>query len=645
MSAIFGVHSLDRRPVDATLVARMGETLAHRGPDGADLWCNGHVGLGHRLLSTAPHAHRNQIVSLRAESLVITADARLDNRAQLCDLLHISPAERSVTSDSHLILLAYERWGEGCVEKLLGDFAFVLWDAQQQVLFCARDHMGVKPFYYTVCDGAFYWASEIKALRAAVPGPLRPNEAQIGLYLAGFMDGAATTFFEEVYRLPAAHAITVSSAQMHCRPYWQLDWQTELKLSSNEAYAEAFLDLFREAVECRLPGAADVGAFLSGGLDSSSVACLAELTLRDRNVPLHTFTTVYETVTACDERQYSNLVLAQGNFVANYLTGDAHSPLADLERMLYYADEPFFAPGLSGAWQRLRAVGEQGIRVIFEGHGGDELLYCTARNRLHESARHGQWLTFGQELHAVVPLSRAKAWQVAWPYLYHYTLGRTASKRVSDKRSPSPHPSKRSEEGLRSSSALLNPDFARQIGLADRYRAWQQSRPLPNADARFEHLSVLSDPGQASALELLNKVASAHQVDLVFPLFDKRLLEFCLSLPSSQKFAQNWDRIVMRRAMKGILPLEIQWRREKTEFSKSVAQSLFSFGGDRLQAVFRSPCARTAQYVNQEKAEAIYDEFTTKQGNVGLDLLSTLLRVAILDRWLGNALPVSSVVA
>jgi asparagine synthase (glutamine-hydrolysing) len=233
----------------------------------------------------------------------------------------------------------------------------------------------VKPFYYTVCNAAFYWASEIKALRAAVNTPLRPNEVQVGMYLAGFADEAETTFFEGVYRLPAAHAITVSSAQVTCRRYWWLDWQTELKLSSNDAYAEAFLHLFRVAVDCRLPYSGDVGAFLSGGLDSSSVACLAELTLRDRNVPLHTFTTVYDTVTACDERQYSNQVLAQGNFVAHSLTGDAHSPLADLERMLYYADEPFFAPGLSGAWQRLRAAGDQGIRVIFEGHGGDELLF------------------------------------------------------------------------------------------------------------------------------------------------------------------------------------------------------------------------------------------------------------------------------
>jgi asparagine synthase (glutamine-hydrolysing) len=643
VSAIFGVHSLDRRPVDATVVARMGETLAHRGLT-ADVWCNDQVGFGHRLLSAPPNA-QDQIVSLRSESLVITADARLDNRAHLYDLLQVAPAERLVTSDSHLILLAYERWGESCVEKLLGDFAFVLWDAQQQVLFCARDHVGVKPFYCTVCNATFYWASEIKALRAAVNTPLRPNEAQVGMYLAGFADEAETTFFEGVYRLPAAHAITVSSAQVTCRRYWRLDWQTELKLSSNQAYAEAFLHLFREAVNCRLPYSGDVGAFLSGGLDSSSVACLAELTLRDRNVPLHTFTTVYDTVTACDERQYSNQVLAQGNFVAHSLTGDAHSPLADLERMLYHADEPFFAPGLSGAWQRLRAAGDQGIRVIFEGHGGDELLFCTARNRLHELARKHQWLTFGQELHAVVPLMHAKAWQVAWPYIYHYALGRRPSKRVSDKDPRGSHSSRRSEEALRSSSALLNADFARQIGLANRYTAWQESRPLPNADARFEHGAVLSNPGQATALELLGKVASAHRVDLVFPLLDKRLLEFCLSLPSAQKFSQNWDRIVLRRAMKEILPAEIQWRREKTEFSKSVAQTLFSFADDRFEAVFRSPCARTAQYVNTEKAEALYAEFTTKQGDVSIEVLSPLLRVAILDCWLRDALPVSSFVA
>src|SRR4028118_649697 len=164
MSAIAGIYYLDGRPVDCADLGRMVDTLAHRGPDGADVWCEESVGLGHRMLWTTPESLLEKLPLVdQTGNLVITADARIDNRDELIEVLGLTDHPAEKITDSQLILAAYERWGDRCPEYLLGDFAFAIWDRRQQQLFCARDHMGVKPFYYYHSDRLLVFASEIRS--------------------------------------------------------------------------------------------------------------------------------------------------------------------------------------------------------------------------------------------------------------------------------------------------------------------------------------------------------------------------------------------------------------------------------------------------------------------------------------------------
>ena len=203
MSAIAGIHYLNERPVDFADLGRMVDILAHRGPDGADIWSEGSVGFGHRMLWTTPESllEKLPLVNQRGD-LVITADARIDNREELIAALSLAECRFEKITDSHLILAAYEKWGETCPEHLLGDFAFAIWDKRNQMLFCARDHFGVRPFYYHHCPRRmFAFASEIKALLCLSEVPNRLNEVRVGAYLEVMLEDKIITFYGDIFRL------------------------------------------------------------------------------------------------------------------------------------------------------------------------------------------------------------------------------------------------------------------------------------------------------------------------------------------------------------------------------------------------------------------------------------------------------------
>ena len=198
MSGIVGICYLDNRSVDRPDLARMVETIAHRGPDGSGLWSEGPVGLGHRMLWTTPESLHERLPFVnRTGDIAITADARIDNRDELFRMLPMTGDSSGKVSDSQLILAAYENWGERCLEHLLGDFAFAVWDSRTQTLFCARDHFGVKPLYYYSSSKAFVFATEIKALLCLPEVPRQLDEMKVADYLTATFDDTAVTFYRE----------------------------------------------------------------------------------------------------------------------------------------------------------------------------------------------------------------------------------------------------------------------------------------------------------------------------------------------------------------------------------------------------------------------------------------------------------------
>lgn len=642
MSAIAGIYYLDERTVERADLTRMVDILAHRGPDGSNIWSEGVIGLGHRMLWTTPESLLEKLPLVNQSSdLAITADARIDNRDELIAALNLTDCPAEKITDSELILAAYEKWGESCPEQLLGDFVFAIWDERKQVLFCARDHFGVKPFYYYSSDRAFVFATEIKAILCLPEVPRRLNEVKVGDYLTSNFDDTAITFYQEILRLPPAHSMTVSTQGTLIKSYWSLDPTRELRLGSDEEYADEFRKIFTEAVRCRLRSAFPVGSLLSGGLDSSSVTCVArKLLAQNGTQPLPTFSAIFDEVTQCDERPFINAVLAQGSIEPHYVHGDQLSPLDDLDRVLWHQDEVLFAFNQFLNWNLYKTANNQGVRVLLDGFDGDTTV-SHGVGYLRELARAGQWFTLYTEVRGYAKNFNCSSWDLLWGYIQYYGLeplinrskplkqvrriGQALLRRTLHRRNCS--------SNRPSSIANLNPNFVQSIGLVERKKTLRKARSSTLQTERADHYQTLTWGVMPYTLELLDRAAGAFSIEPRYPFWDKRLVEFCLSLPPEQKMHRGWTRMVMRRAMASILPVEVQWRGGKSNLGPNFNHALLAFEGERLkEAILKNPKA-IEEYIDITALRDAHHRFISREATKDDDVLS-IWKAVSLAVWL-----------
>lgn len=636
MSAIAGVYNTDGKPVDKGDLNRMLDSLAHRGSDGAGVWIESAVGVGHRMRWTTPESlHEKQPFLHRSGDFIITADARIDNREELIANLNLTGGAPASITDSQLILAAYEKWGEMCPEKLLGDFAFAIWNRRKQALFCARDHLGVKPFYYHHSNHIFAFASEIKALLGSLSAPFRINELKIAFHLQpNFLaQDKEMTFYQDILRLPPAHKMTVTANGAQRHSYWSLDPERELRLKSDDQYSEAFRELFMDAVRCRLRSAFQVGSTLSGGLDSSSIVCTARNLLAGRQDGcLHTFSAIFPDLPErerrkIDERPFVDAVVAMGGLIPHYIRADHLSPLEDMKRVLWHEDEVVFAPNLYMHWGMYKEAQRQGVRVLLDGIDGDSTV-SHGLGYLAELARVGRWISMVKEATA---LSRKASrsyppWKVVWDYGLRPLI---------------PKSYKKLWRGLRGRSQLteflnptIHPSFAKRVGLAERAQSLLDNLSAPTHSAREEHWQGLTSGLLPYVLEIADKAASAFSLEPRYPFCDRRLAEFCLAVPANQKLHQGWTRAIMRRAMTDILPNEIRWRIGKANLSPNFQLGLLNGHRELLDDIIvRNPGA-LGNYVDIPALQKVYSRYIGQQGQQ--DAL-TIYSAVTLALWLSQS--------
>lgn len=608
MSGIMGIYHLDGNPVDRDNLEKMLDTLAHRGLDGANIWIEDSVGFGHRMLWTTPESlvEKLPLVDVTG-NLVITADARIDNREELAPVLELPNRPLEKIADSEFILAAYRKWGEACPEHLLGDFCFVIWDKQQQKLFCARDPMGVKPFYYYRSGNIFAFASEIKALLCLKEVPKQLNETRILLHILGFFEDKTSTFYQNVFKLPGAHSLTVN-VQNQIRSYWQPDLSSYLRLKSRQEYAEAYRDVFTQAVKCRMRTAFPLGSMLSGGLDSSSIACVARNLLQEQNSkPLKTFSYIFPTISEIDpridERPYINAVLETGGFEQYNVHVDEFSPLVDVDKVFWHLDGAFAAPNLFMNWELFRCVQNQGVRVLFTGHDGDSTV-SHGHEALSALARRGQWLRLVQEakgLSRVFYGSRASVRKLIWQFGFKPLVPENLLRLSRTLRGYPNQPALPEEK-------LLNPDFARRIGLTEYIEA---NTPKPANSVKEEHWQGVTSSLLQYSLQTLDKLGSAFGIELRHPFCDKRLVEFCLAVPPDQKMHQGWTRAVMRSGMAGILPPAVQWRIGKGNLSSNFNLNLIKHEQKALDEIIVCNSEILEPYINISEVREAYSRYIT----------------------------------
>lgn len=400
MSGIIAILNLDGAPVDRSLLEHLTRRMSFRGPDAQAQWTEGRIGLGHTLLrATYEAAHEQQPFHLDGDTF-ITADARLDARQELADLLQArGRAARDAMPDVELILHAYRAWGESCIEHLAGDFVFAIWDAREQKLFCARDQLGIKPLFYARAGNTLVLSNTLRAVRAHPAVTNRLNEQAIGDFLLFGMNYEwTTTVFADIVRLPPAHVLTVRDGTLNKRRYWTLAAPArDLKIRDDAEYVHTFRALLERAVADRLR-TPRVGAHLSGGMDSTSVVLLAQHLLKQRMSPfeLRTYAIGFAETIPDHEAELARDTAGTAGLTLECLDGEKFFSRKRLPENGFVPDEPLVIPALEPISEinaRIAAFGG----TLLTGFGGDPLLY-PSHTFLRECLARGKW---GSLRHAV----------------------------------------------------------------------------------------------------------------------------------------------------------------------------------------------------------------------------------------------------
>lgn len=294
MSAICGIIQHNQAPVAAERCRVIQAALEPYGRHAQGLWDGQHVAIGSRLTRLLPEdQYDHQPLQGTGQRFVLVADVRLDNREELGSLLHISPAEQKTMADADILLAAYERWEQQCLEHLVGDFAFAVWDRQQRSLFLARDHLGKRPLFYHQGNGWFGFASMPAGLLALPEIPMMPDEERIRDLVLVLRDESDHSYFEGIIRLLPGHCATLQAdGTFHTRRYWAPPTEERIYFKSDDDYVDAFLERLEEAVRCRLRSTGGIASQISAGFDSATVTSVAARLLAPAGQHINVYTSV-----------------------------------------------------------------------------------------------------------------------------------------------------------------------------------------------------------------------------------------------------------------------------------------------------------------------------------------------------------------
>jgi len=623
MSGIVGVYYVDGRPVERNDVERMVESIPHRGPDGSGVWTDGSVGLGHLMLWTTPESlHEKLPLTNKSGDLTITADARIDNRDELISAFNFNGHPRETITDSELILAAYQKWGEQCPEKLLGDFSFAIWDKRKQRIFCARDPIGIKPFYYFFNGKKFRWSSEPKAIFEDSIIPKEPNLQLICLYLLGRFHEREETLYKDIYRLPPSHFMVLENGQIRKGQYWDIDPNLSIRYKTDAEYAEHFLSLFKEAVGARLRSHRPVGALLSGGLDSSSIVCTAQSIYQEKSIPnngFEAFSIIFDTF-PCDERDYINEVVRKWDIKIDYIPYEKNLSWVDFEQTQRYPDVAYSPTLLSLGPVFMKAQGK-GIRVMLDGIGGDDFL-AVDFNHLTDHLVKGNIFKLIAQIWHDAAISSYSFSSLFLNYCIKPLIPRPIKTGLRFLFKP-----------FRGSGipSWINIDYLKKEGLNKRLKTVIPS-PRFSTYAQQRIYEVLYFGWSTNVAQEIDERFTTHfSLENRHPFFDRRLVEFSIALPVEQRWSKEGPKAILRCAMEGILPESVKNRKDKADFTLIFDHELKKRQINKLYELFRSPTLAHLGIVHQDRLQELLENYRHASAMNGI--LNEVGVVVWLELW------------
>lgn len=570
MCGIAGIIAAERdRPVDARLVQGMCDALVHRGPDGAGVWHAPGIALGHRRLAIIDLAGSPQPMVSGDGRYVITFNGEIYNYRALRAELQAEGFAFRTTGDTEVILAAYARWGTACLDRLDGMFAFALYDIARGEVLLARDRLGVKPLYYAMlADGSLAFASELKGLMAHPLLPRRVSREAVDAFLAWGYVPDTHAILEGVHKLPAGHFWHFAPGGERGRPqrWWDVDF-TRRAAASEAELSEELLRLMREGVQSRMVADVPLGAFLSGGVDSSSVVAL--MSEASNGAPVQTCSIGFD-VAGVDETGYARRIAEQfGTDHHERIVGRNDFPAIDALAAMF--DEPFADPSALPTW-RVCQLARERVTVALSGDGADEAFGGYRRQVFHHHEERLRGLlpqglrtpVFGG-LGRLYPKAdwaprplRAKATLLALATSGEEGYARALSAMTHEAR-----------------HALYAPGFAKALGgfrAEDEVVALMRSAPARSGLDRAQYADLkFWLPGDI--LTKVDRTSMAVSLEAREPLLDHRLIAFAASLPEAMRVRGQTGKVLFKRTMEGRLPRDILYR-PKQGFVTPIAEWL-----------------------------------------------------------------------
>ncbi|MEN6444934.1 MAG: asparagine synthase (glutamine-hydrolyzing), partial [Candidatus Cloacimonas sp.] len=516
------------------------------------------LGMGFRRLSILelkPIGH--QPMFDRELGIAICFNGEIYNYLELREELKAKGYKFFSNSDTEVIIKAYHFWGENCVQHFNGMWAFSLWDENKNMLFCSRDRYGIKPFYYAVQDGILYWGSEVKQL-LLTPIDKNLNQAMIwrSMKINSLLVYEDETYWQNIRCLKPGHNLIVTNGKLHITPYYDIDIANleSSRLSFNEA-VEQYRSIFLDSIDLQLRSDVEIGATLSGGMDSSAIVCSV---VRKKNKPIKTFSSYYAYPPELDERKWIEKIVQQTSCQSFLVCPKAEDAIEGWEKLTYYNDLPL-AAGFVSQNAVLQEAHQQGIKVLLSGQGSDEIS---------AGYRHSLYRYFADLIRSM---------QIG-------KLGKELPGYLQKDNKAFPKLGKIMLSTFLPESSLYNLEFSyyrfepfNRAFTKETKNACGEQILKKISDIKASRLSnflynMIHNTSLQTLLHFEDRMAMANSVESRVPFLDYRLVDFVFSLPSRFKVNPPYTKVIHRSAMQELIPEEIYKRQDKGIFSSPFYQ-------------------------------------------------------------------------
>ncbi|MBI4492008.1 MAG: asparagine synthase (glutamine-hydrolyzing) [Chloroflexi bacterium] len=619
IAGLFRFGEAQLAPQDGPCLERMAWLLRHRGPDSQGWVLRENCGLANLRLSILDLSPAGaQPMASDDGRLWLVYNGEVYNYLELRTELEALGARFRGGSDTEVVLRAYEAWGDGCVARFVGMWAFALFDTRARRLLLSRDRFGIKPLYYVLADGVLAFASEIKALvefMRSTGMAVVPNRRSLATYVGtGLVDGLDETFFEGVWRFPAATNAVCTEQGLRQQAYWSLPDAARERGETLAGKTEAAIvaEVRRQlddAVRIHLRSDVPVGVNLSGGLDSSTVVGLAS----PRVEQVRTFT-LYFQERRFDERPFAERVIHTFRTGATLQEGKAADLLPSLSDILWYLDEPALGPSVYAFWLVMRLASQQ-VKVVLDGQGGDEVFggyvpYYT--QYLYQLARSGDAVGFAREVWGMGSMLGSKPARNAARNALAMAL----------------RPPARNGHIEAPDAVLLRPELLASVDASfNEWRLWPRVFDDWLNNVLYWELYKNRLP---ALLRYEDRLSMAFSIESRVPLLDHRVVELAFALPARWKIRSGWSKWALRQAMQGVLPEAITWRRDKMGFPMPLATWLRNGLAAEVDDLLLTSGKRALAFLDRPTLQATL----TRQAQGQEDRFWLVWRALSLELWL-----------